>query len=96
MHGRAGLVLPDGWYGRPFDSLFALTSAVDLPDGLKIEIEGGRELICEGDITIVRTELEKYPALRIEGFKLASWNPQDGVVDRQIYDASGAVVFVSH
>jgi hypothetical protein len=46
-------VLPDGWYGRPFDSLFALTSAVDLPDGLKIEIEGGRELICEGKVTIV-------------------------------------------
>jgi hypothetical protein len=41
-HGRAGLVLPDGWYGRPFDSLFALTSAVDLPDGLKsrLKVEG--------------------------------------------------------
>jgi len=87
------LVLPDGWYGRPFDSLFALTSAVDLPDGLKIEIEGGRELICEGNVTIVKTEFEKYPALRIEGFK--SGNPHDGVVDRQNYGESGAVVLVS-
>jgi hypothetical protein len=94
-HGRAGLVLPDGWYGRPFDSLFALTSAVDIPDGLKIEIEGGRELICEGNVTIVKTEFERYPALRIEGFKSASWNPHDGVVDRQTYGESGAVVLVS-
>jgi hypothetical protein len=88
-------VLPDGWYGRPFDSIFALTSAVDLPDGLKIEIEGGRELICEGKVTIAKTEFEKYPALRIEGFKSASWNPHDGVVDRQTYGESGAVVLVS-
>jgi len=94
-HGRAGLVLPDGWYGRPFDSLFALTSVLDLPDGLKIEIEGGRQLICVGDVAIVKTELEKYPALRIEGFKQASWNPQDGVSDEQNYGDSGAVLFVS-
>jgi hypothetical protein len=43
-HGRAGLVLPDGWYGGPFDSLFALARAADVPDGLEIEIEGGRTL----------------------------------------------------
>ncbi|MET1065416.1 MAG: hypothetical protein ABWX85_10655 [Arthrobacter sp.] len=89
------MVLPEGWYGRPFDSLLALTSAVDLPDGLKIEVEGGRELIFEGNVTIVQTEFEKYPALRIEGFESASWNPHDGVVDRQTYGESGAVVLVS-
>jgi hypothetical protein len=93
--GRAGLVLPDGWYGRPFDSLFALTSAVDLPRGLRIEIEGGMELICEGNVTVVKTKIDKCPALRIEGFKLASWNPQDGVADRHVYGDSAAVVFVS-
>jgi hypothetical protein len=94
-HGRAGLVLPDGWYGRPFDSLFALNSAVDLPHGLKIEIEGGRELICEGDVAIAKTQFEKHPVLRIEGFTSASWNPHDGVIHRQTYGESGAVVLVS-
>jgi hypothetical protein len=95
QHERAGVVLPDGGYGRPFDSLFAITSAVDVPEGLKIEIEGGRELICEGNVTIVKAEFEKYPALRIEGFKSASWNPQDGVVDRQTYGEPSAVVLAS-
>ncbi|MDI3243439.1 hypothetical protein QK292_18040 [Arthrobacter sp. AL08] len=91
----SGLVLADGWHGRPFDSLFALASAVDLPDGLKSEIEGGWDLICEGNVTIVKTGFEKYPALRIEGFKSASWNPHVGVVDRQTYGESGGVVLVS-
>jgi hypothetical protein len=94
-HGRAGLVLPDGWYGRPFDSLFTLTSAVDLPHRLKIEIEGGRELICEGDVTIAKMQFEEHPALKIEGFKSASWNPRDGVIHRQTYGDSGAVILVS-
>ena len=94
-HGRAGLVLPDGWYGRPFDSLFALSSALDLRDGLKIEMEGGRELVCEGNVTVVETEFQKYPALRIEGFKSASWDPHDGVKERQTYGQSGALVLVS-
>jgi hypothetical protein len=94
-HGRAWLVLPDGWYGRPFDSLFSLTLATDLPHGLRIELEGGRELICEGDVRVARTEFENYPALSIEGFQTASWNHQEGIRDGQTYGGSGTVLLVS-
>jgi hypothetical protein len=93
-HRRAGLVLPDGWYGRPFDSLFSLTHAMDLPSGLKIELEGGRELTFQGNVAIVKTRFETYPALRIEGFQSVSWTPHDGVFEGQTYGAAGVVVFV--
>ncbi len=94
-HGRAWLVLPDGWYGRPFDSLFSLALATDLPQGLRIELEGGRALECEGDVSVERTTFEKYPALRIGDFRNASWNPHGDVGARRTYDASGAVFLVS-
>ncbi|MET4097552.1 hypothetical protein [Arthrobacter sp. UYCu712] len=94
-HGRANLVLPDGWYGRPFDSLFSLTLAADLQHGLKIELEGGRELVCEGDVSVAKTKFDKYPALRIEGFQAASWDPCDGIGNRQTYRGSTPVFLVS-
>ena len=94
-HKRAGLVLPDGWYGRPFDSLFALVRAADLPDGLMITIEGRKELRFGGHLKIVGTQLEKRPALSIEGFESVSWMPHDGVSQERHYAGSGSVVFVS-
>jgi hypothetical protein len=94
-HGGAGLVLPDGWYGRPFDSLFALARAADIPDGLEIEIEGGRTLYFRGSLRIVKTQLEKHPAISIEGFQSASWTPNDGVSEQRVYGDTGSVLFVS-
>lgn len=94
-HGRAHVVLPDGWYGRPFDSLFSLNSSSNFSHGLRIELEGGRELVCEGDVRVVRTKFEKYPALRIEGFQKASWNPHNDVGVRKTYSGPGAVFLVS-
>jgi hypothetical protein len=88
-------VLPDGWYGRPFDSLFSLTLAADLPHRLTIELEGGRELVCEGDVSVAKTKFEKYPALSIAGFHTAYWNPHDDVGVRKTFDGSGAVFLVS-
>ena len=94
-HERAWLVLPDGWYGRPFDSLFSLRRATDFPCGLRIELEGGRELVCEGDVSVEKTRFENYPALRIEGFQVASWNPHTDAGDGRTYGAPGAVFLVS-
>ena len=94
-HERAWLVLPDGWYGRPFDSLFSLRRATDLPCGLRIELEGGRELVCEGDVSVEKTRFENYPALRIEGFQVASWNPHNDAGDGRTYGPPGAVFLVS-
>lgn len=94
-HGRAGLVLPDGWYGRDFDSLFSLTAATDVHGGFEIEIEGGRMLHFLGSSTVVKTRFDKHPALRIEGFQSMKWVPQDGVSEERLYHGVGAVIFVA-
>lgn len=94
-HGRAGLMLPDGWYGRPFDSLFALARAADIPDGLEIEIEGGRTVGFRGSLRIVKTQLEAHPAISIEAFQSVSWTPNDGISERRTYGHAGSVLFVS-
>jgi hypothetical protein len=89
-HGRAWLVLPDGWYGRPFSSLFSLTLAAYLPRGLRVELEGGRELVCEGNVSVAKTKFEKYPALSIAGFDTAYWTPHNDVEVRKSFNGSGA------
>lgn len=94
-HRRASLVLPDGWYGRPFDSLFSLTRAEDTANGLRIEIEGGRQLIFQGDLNVVKTSFDKYPALKLEGFQSFSWKPHDGISKDREYGNLGPVFFVS-
>ncbi len=33
--------------------------AADLPHGLRVELEGGRELVCEGDVSVAKTKFEK-------------------------------------
>lgn len=92
---RAHLVLPDGWYGRPYDSFFALTLAEDTPSGLEIELEGGRKLIFEGDIDVAKSHFEKYPALKIEQYLSFHWRPNQGVLPASTYEAdSGPVFFV--
>jgi hypothetical protein len=37
--GGAGLVLPDGWYGRPFDNVHTLVSVNHEANDLTIELE---------------------------------------------------------
>ena len=93
--GRAGLVLPNGWYGRPFDSLFSLTACTEVPGGLKIEIEGGRLLYFQGGVKVVIDRFDNYPALRIESLQSITWAPHDGVSEEKSYDGAGAVIFVA-
>lgn len=92
---RAWLVLPDGWYGRPFDSLFTLTLVRDVPNGLYIELEGGRELSFEGSMVVRSSHYGKYPSLDISGFESVLWVPNSGVSKEHVYRNEGPVVFVS-
>lgn len=94
-HGRAWLVLPDGWYGRPFDSLFALILVEDVPDGMYIELEGGRKLSFQGSVVITGSHYDKYPSLEISGFESVLWVPNSGVSKEHTYKNAGSVVFVS-
>ena len=94
-HERAWLVLPDGWYGRPFDSLFALTLVNDLPDGMYIELEGGRTLSFQGSLVVQKSRHDKYPSLEISGFESVLWGPNSGASKERIYRDAGSVVFAS-
>lgn len=46
----AGLVLPDGWFGRPYDSLLPLTDVQVLDDGLLVELDDRLRLTFRGDL----------------------------------------------
>lgn len=59
-----GLVLPDGWFGRPFDNLFRLTRSEMQPGLLILELEENLILSFRGDIQLERTGAK----LRIDGF----------------------------
>jgi hypothetical protein len=67
-------------------SVFSLTLAADLPHGLRVELEEGRELVCEGDVSFAKTKFEKYPALSIAGFDTAYWTPHNDVEVRKTFD----------
>ncbi len=88
-------MLPDGWYGRPFDSLFALSLVRGFPDGLQIELEGGRKLSFQGSIIVKSSHYEKYPSIEISGFESALWVPNSGVSKEHVYRNDGSVVFAS-
>ena len=52
-HQVAGLELPDGWFGRPFDNLHELTLAEGRPLRLLLELDGRLLLTIAGPIDIV-------------------------------------------
>ena len=54
-HSMFGLILPDGWFGRPYDNMLSVTElhqkndvvSVVLDDWLAIEFKGGVEVCVE-------------------------------------------------
>lgn len=62
--GNVGLILPDGWFGRPFDNLFRLTRSETQPGLLVLELEENVTLSFRGDIKLEKTDAK----LRIDGF----------------------------
>jgi hypothetical protein len=50
--GGGGLVLPDGWYGRPFDNLLRLTSVTDSGDRLTLVLEDNITLSFTGPVSV--------------------------------------------
>jgi len=45
---RSGLILPDGWFGRPFDNVYELTSVEEDGSVLEFVLEGQLLLRFEG------------------------------------------------
>ncbi|WZH38263.1 MAG: hypothetical protein PIR02_06240 [Microbacterium enclense] len=68
-----GLVLPDGWFGRPYDNMSTLEGVILDGEELCISFDGDMRILLTGDVD---TSLDGA-ALKISGFSklLWSWRP---------------------
>lgn len=62
--GGGGLILPDGWFGRPYDNIHQLIYIESRPKKVIIELDGQLYLI----ITEPTSALEKDNELTLSGF----------------------------
>lgn len=47
-----GLVLPDGWFGRPHDNIHHLTDVCEDENGLRIELDSRLSLTFLGNVSV--------------------------------------------
>ena len=68
--GDAGLILPSGWFGRPYDNLLQLTRS-EVTDGtLVLELDGHLTLTFSGEPEATSSE----NGLRLSGFSALAWD----------------------
>ena len=69
-HPFGGLVLPDGWFGRPYDNWLQFTCA-EMSDGeLRVHFAHDEKAILTGYIEVEVTE----NLLMLRGFSVAEWH----------------------
>ncbi|MFI6424508.1 hypothetical protein [Promicromonospora sp. NPDC050880] len=66
----AGLILPSGWFGRPYDNLMQLTRGEASEDSLLLELDGQLILKFAGRTQVASTDR----GLQIGGFAVLSWD----------------------
>jgi hypothetical protein len=66
----AGLVLPDGWFGRPYDNLHQLTACTATGGTVRVELDGQLSLEFEGSGTVA---VRDGAGLVIRGFTSLLW-----------------------
>jgi len=92
-HERAGLVLPDGWFGRPYATMLELTT-LDLGDDAGVLVLDGRHtLTVAGPVAATTTD----SGVELTGFGLATWEWRDygdDAVHREEY-RDGTVAFIA-
>ena len=64
-----GLILPDGWFGRPYDNVLGFIAADNIDGELHIEFSGGEKLRISGDPHVEHLE----SSLAITGFTFMEW-----------------------
>lgn len=90
----AGIVLPDGWYGRPGDSFFELRDVRADAASFLLELEGGRELGASRAV-VEKDRFDGRPALRLRfpsGFR---WAPHDGASTEATYGPDAQILLVA-
>lgn len=68
--GYAGLILPSGWFGRPFDNLHQLTRSEASEQSLLIELDNQLVLTFSGELWATPTD----EGLRLGGFTSLAWD----------------------
>lgn len=69
-HPSVGLILPDGWFGRPHDNLLFFTEVETFEGQLSIKFAQGEVLELTGDLHVERNET----SLAIQDFSALVWN----------------------
>ena len=84
-----GLILPDGWFGRPYDNMLTLDGAVTRDDELVISFDRDMRIVMRGEMN-ARVE---DSAVKISGFSelVWSWRPYGSREDREQIYTSGTL-----
>lgn len=91
--GAAGLILPDGWFGRPYDSLHRLTFSVQRPRAMLLELDSQLYLLATGNVSVKAKE----QALKLSGFAqlVFCWQEYGGSTTHTRTFNSGQVQFIA-
>lgn len=91
--GQAGLVLPDGWFGRPHDNLHQLTRIEGNDESLVVELDGQLVLTFAGEPRVTRTD----KGLRLGRFTALAWDWTEygSTISRHKNFATGEVELVA-
>lgn len=57
-YDRVGLVLPDGWFGRPYDNLLSLTSVEGSSNAMRIGLDDDLFLDFHGPVEVASTMIK--------------------------------------
>lgn len=90
----AGLILPNGWFGRPYDNLHQLTGCTVAGDTMRIELDGQLILTFAGPgLVAVRVR----DGLAIRGFATFAWDWRAYLSSEEHHEAfsDGEVTFVA-
>jgi hypothetical protein len=94
-----GIILPDGWFGRPYDYLLTLVEISSSDDVLNISLSDDFSFKLENPVSCCTKFIEpedKIPALAIEcsGPITFVWHSSSNGERREQYYPSGEIQFV--
>ena len=90
----AGLVLPNGWFGRPYDDLHQLTGCTVAGDTMRIELDGQLILTFAGAGLVAVRDRD---GLTVRGFNTLAWDwrPYLSPEEHHEHFSDGEVTFVA-
>jgi len=93
-HKGAGLILPSGWFGRPYDNFHRLTGCAATRDGVRIQLDGQLNLSLTGGELVATI---RDGDLTLSGFATAvwDWRPFGSTEERHETFFGGAVAFIA-